>query len=541
MATTDFGEDAAGDFESVEDEILAYYQDHPVAWAEDVAGLTVPENQADLLNMVADDEEDKILLISGNALGKTGAATIAGDWHFCCFWNSFTMITSGNYDVMTDTSFRFLETIHERAKREHELDWPGVTKQSPPRIEIDRPGYSEWFLRYISPRHARNLQGRHARKSLVIVEEADKPDITREHISSAYSTASDAQDTMLVLANPPQSKSNCVYDLMEDPTWTVIRWDWTDSHNVQRQLGEVPKSEPEIGGLVDLERVRDDWESMNRRPWPGVEEAAVAHPDLGGDEYANLNPEWYRMRMGRMAKGGTSTLRPFYERDVQRAVDRWEPWMEQEVVRLEDVDDEDFQDYVRDGVGADLARDGGDRTVIVDRHHDPPILSVFANLQAGDHTVNNDVIDEAATTGTIDGWFWLDALGEGSGSADRAQRDHPPAKRFQASEEAQEGSEYYDRRTEAMVHLGVLLKTDEIIVPPNSDLEDELIEGARTLRLEKRHRGSDTVLNLKGKDDLKDSSKLGRSPDILDAAALASYVPYPRTDYRDPSIGGVVG
>lgn len=530
--------DAAGVQEGAAEEVIEYYQDNPIAWAEEEAGLTVAQNQAQLLEAIADPDVDKLLVISGNALGKTAASTIAADWHFSVHWNSFTMITSGNYDVLRDTSFRFLESIHREASAN---GWPGTPKQSPPRIEIDRDEYKEWFLRYMSPRHARNLEGRHARKSLVIVEEADKPDITAEHISSAYSTASDTDDTMVVLANPPQERSNCVYDLLEDDSWTTIRWDWTDSHNVQLDLGDLDGDDaPRIGGIVDLDRVKDDWESWNRRPWPGVDEAKVAHPDLGGDQWRNLDPLWYRRRMGRMSPTGSSTTRPFYERDVDRAVDRWEPWMAEELMTIDDVADPTVDEHKRAGVGADLARDGGDRTVIIDRRPDG-LLNPFANLQPGDHTVNDDILDVAAESGAIDDWFWMDALGEGSGSADRAQKKHAPCKRFQASENAQKEAEYYDRRTEAMVHLGDRLKADELIIPPHGDLEDELRQAARTLRLEERHSGSDTVLNLKGKDDLKDNSRVGRSPDVLDAAALACYVPYRRTGYQDPGIGGVVG
>jgi hypothetical protein len=523
--------------DSIADDVITYYQQNPVDWLEQEADLTVPKNQGDLVRLVADDDTNRIVVVSGNALGKTIGATMAAGWHFSLHWNSLTMATSGNYDILRDTSWRFLKSLHKNAKRA--ASWPGERKESPPRIEI--PDYEQWFLRYLSPRYARNLEGRHARKALVIIEEADKPDITAEHIDSAESTASDAEDTVLVLANPPEDKSNSVYDLLEDDAWTNIYWDWTDSRNVRLDLGELDgDAHDRIPGVVDLAQVKSDWENWNRRPWPGADAAAVAHPDLGGDQYRNLDPRWYRRRMGRMAPTGSATLRPFYEGDVDRAVGRWEDWMAAELTRLEDAGDPDVEQHLRVGVGADMARDGGDRMVVVDRRSDG-ILNTFADLQPGDHNVSDTVLDAAANAGAIDGWFWIDALGEGSGSADRARKKYAAVRRFQASDKAEEESEFYDRRTEAMYHLGLKLKNDEVIVPPNSDLEDELREAARTLRLEKRSRGSDTVLNLKGKDDLKSSARLGRSPDILDAAALACYEPRPRQNYTEPNVGGVVG
>lgn len=533
MATAD----ADVDPDQVADDVIEHYQANPVDWLEQEADLTVPQNQGDLVRLVADPDTNRIVVISGNALGKTIAATMAGGWHFCLHWNSLTMLTSGNYDILRDTSWRFLKSMHKAAQRN--APWPGKRRQRPPQIEAE--DYEQWFLRYLSPRYARNLEGRHARKALVVIEEADKPDITMEHVDSAESTASDAGDTVLVLANPPEDKSNCVYDLLEDDAWTNVFWDWTDSRNVRLDLGDLdPATHDRIPGVVDLDRVREDWESWNRRPWPGADEARVAHPDLGGDRWRNLDPRWYRRRMGRMAPTGSSTVRPFYERDLDRAIDRWEPWMAEELTTMDDAADPDVEQHLRVGVGADMARDGGDRMVVVDRRQ-TGLLNVFADLQPGDHTVSDDVLDTSAQAGAIDGWFWIDALGEGSGSADRAAKKYAPCKRFQASERAEQEDEYYDRRTEAMVHLGNLLKQDQVIVPPNSDLEDELRHAARTLRLEKRSRGSDTVLNLKGKDDLKSNTRLGRSPDILDAAALACYVPYRRSDYDEPNLGGIVG
>jgi|APHM01.1.fsa_nt_gi hypothetical protein len=78
------------------------------------------------------------------------------------------------------------------------------------------------------------------------------------------------------------------------------------------------------------------------------------------------------------------------------------------------------------------------------------------------------------------------------------------------------------------------------MVPPNTDLEKEIREASHVLTLEEHALKSGTTLRAKGKDALKSADHLGRSPDVLDAAALACYTGF-STAYTDPSISGVVG
>lgn len=533
------------------EDVVAYYQDHPIEWARREAELTLSPTQRELFQAVKDGH-DQILYLSGNGVGKTAGVTALAAWFFHCFYNSFTLLTSGNYDILTDMSFPFLKSMRRTLTAK---GWKSEKREQSPRLQ--RPDFDQWLLRYISPRYPENLQGRHGRRSMVVIEEADKPDISRKHIDSAGTTATDARDLMVVVANPPEDRGNVVYDLMEDPNWFTIQFSSFDSPNVQLELGADDPGLERIPGLVTLDRIKRDWERYNRRPWPGAEAAAQSHPDLAGPgEWANLDPRWYRVRLGKMPPGGSGTLRPFYETDVEAAVDRWEPWMAseqqalpvQELNRLPgDADPADARELVEDmephvigGRGMDIARGGGDRTVIVDRRVDG-VLNVQVETQPGDHTLNDRYVDAAMEVGKLAGWFHIDALGEGSGTADRARKKYPGVRRFQASTDAEEDTEYYDARTEAMVHLGDMLRDGELVVPPNGSLEQELRQASRVLKLEERHLRAATVLNLKGKDELKKPNWLGRSPDVLDAAALACYEPRERQHYTEPNVGGIAG
>jgi predicted hotdog family 3-hydroxylacyl-ACP dehydratase len=78
------------------------------------------------------------------------------------------------------------------------------------------------------------------------------------------------------------------------------------------------------------------------------------------------------------------------------------------------------------------------------------------------------------------------------------------------------------------------------MIPPNTDLERELRMAARVMTLDERKLRSGTTLKANGKDTLKKDDYLGRSPDLLDAAALACYTGF-QTQAEIPSVTGVVG
>lgn len=475
-------------------ELLSEYQDDPVGFAEEVLDVQLADTQKEILEAIRDHE--RTLIVSGNGTGKSYAVTIGALWFYLVNYNSLSLLTSGNYDLITDASWRPMKTLHKRAQQRFDL--PGRRLESPPRIETEAT--DEWFLRYLSPRHPDNLEGRHARRALVVIEEADKPDISAAHFDSATSTASSADDRIVAVANPPQDRANVVYDKMQDNRWRVIQFSSFDSHNVKAEIDDDTAAPP-LPGLVDLDVLREDWEAWNSRPWPGAREAAQYQADL--------DPRWYRRRLGEMPPVGTGTLRPWYERDVEAAVERWH----------RNVTGEVSSD--RDGLGADIARGGGDRTAVVERRG--PLLHCVVERDApGDHTRNEQLLLDAYDDAPVSGNFLIDAVGEGSGVADRVRKQRSGVKRFQAGTTARDDTEYYDARTEALVELGDLLE-DRAIVEPGTTLERELRMGARALELEERTLRENTVLKASGKDTLKQTSYLGRSPDVLDAAMLAVY------------------
>lgn len=521
------------DFEDLQ-AMIDYYQDRPVEFFEDI-GFTLADTQERILRACL--EHDRILVVSGNGTGKTAGAMMAIYWYFITRWNSLGLVTSGNYDVLRDTSWPFLQTIHSQAQ-ETFPGIPGVTKQSSPRIDME--DWPEWWLRFRSPTHADNLQGRHGRRAFVVIDEADKPDVSAEHFSSATSTASSKDDVVVAIANPPEDRTNVVYDKLQDDRWHTIQFSSFDSHNVQRTMGRLPDDDQRgrIPGVVDLDLVIEDYQDVNDYQWPGVQDAlkAVQRTDDGymkarEDHPRDLDPRWYRKRLGVMPPTGQGVLRPYYERHVDAAVERYKE-------RTGQGQHPERAIGVTKQLASDIARGGGDRTVAVSRH-DTGLLYVEAAERPGDHERNYDLLVDVDSGLDRQGPFVVDAVGEGSGVADRLRANRPGVRRFDGGANADADGDYYDRATEAYVHLGNHLK-DAGMVPPNTELERELRMAARVLELSERSLRGGTVLKANGKDALKDPEHLGRSPDYLDASALACYQAY-SSDFQVPDVTGVVG
>jgi len=517
--------------------IITFYRDRPVRFMRDL-GFELADTQIEIIR--AAQNNDRVIVWSGNGTGKTAGVMMFLYHYVVTRWNSLGLATSGNYAVLNDTSWPFLQRIHNRVGEV----FPGLAaeataKQSPPRIDFD--DFPEWWIRFRSPAYPDNLEGRHGRRACVVIDEADKADVGEAHFSSATSTASSDDDVVIAIANPPEDRSNVAYQKWQSDRWTTVAFSSFDSHNVRRAAGlaDAEDDRGRIPGLVHLDLVREDYEAWNGYDWPGVDQAraAVGRDDQGrrtarDDHPRDLDPRWYRKRLGVLPPSGQGTLRPFYEVQVDDAVDRYRAAVETNRVPVRS------QTPVQQ-VGNDIARDGGDRTVAVARYDDPRVLDLIVDDRPGDHERNFDILEAADAALDRRGPWVIDAVGEGSGVADRLRATRPKVRRFDGGQTAVDEDEYYDRATEAYVHLGQFIKSGGMI-PPNTDLEREIRLASRVLALEEKPLRGGTTLKATGKDQLKKSEYLGRSPDVLDGTALACYRGF-AGDFTSPNLGGVVG
>ncbi len=488
-----------------------------VSFAEDVLQVRLGDVQKQILRALV--EHERVLVVSGNGVGKSFVVAVAILAFLATNPRSTVLGTSGSYSQFVDAAWRPLKRLHSKAQTRVGL--PGTTRDGgQPTLEID----DEWYAKVVSPRDPGDLEGRHADYIFVVIEEADKKYIGPEHFDSAGSSITDANDRMLAVANPPSDEANVVAEKRRSDRWHVITFTSFNSRNVRVDAGDHPG--PKIPGLIDTEMIRDDWEAWNAEPWPGLDQARTAH-----QRRDDLDERWYRRRAGVTPPAAASAHRPFTREDVESAF----------------VVDSELgpTPATGAGTGVDVARAGGDETVATSvagtrlwtRHND----------KGTDHPSQaDDLVD--ALGGDAPHPVAVDAVGEGSGLADMLGERLPDVIRFNSGGTPAAGTEFDDCWSEALHHLGQWLADGGRYT--DRRLREELLVAARTVEFDERHlasRGHDGAEVLRATPKSKVKDRLGRSPDRLDAAAMAVWardagvqttVPTARASFGDDDSDG---
>lgn len=498
------------------------WRNDPVKFLSDVLSIKLAKTQSRILKSVRDNR--RTLIVSGNGVGKSYSIASAIYWWITTRPDSVALLTSGSYSQMEDTTWRPLKTIVKDGReplRGTPASEARVLDSKPPRIEMPE---DEWYFKAVSPTNPDGLEGRHNQECLVVIEEADKPEIEEEHFESAGSSITDLDDRMVAVANPPKDESNVVYEKMKSDRWEVIQFSSFDSHNVLVDAGEI--EDEHIPGLVTLDLIAEDWEEWNKRGWPSlcgetVESliSKVAENELSRNEMVerlrpglekvkkshleedNLKTSWYRRRAGVIPPAGAEEHRPFYKRDVQGALEREKQNKKSECL----------------GIGNDVARKGGDNNVSTALYEKVIEQKVWSGT---DHNQNLQRSRDHINSVNGEPPVAVDAVGEGSGNADALKESHG-AVRFKNGEKAVDEEEYYNKWTEALHWLGKELKRISL-KKCSKELREELLVATRTIEYQEKHRRSGDVLKATPKDEIKET--LGRSPDRLDSLAMACWV-----------------
>ena len=463
-------------------------RDRYVTFAEDFLDIRLAPTQKRILRAIA--EHERVVIVSGNGVGKSYSVGMAVLGFLYTHIDSFVIGTSGSYGQFVDAMWReMIDGMFEPAQ--DRLGLPGsVTWGQQPALEITK----NWYAKIVSPKKPKGLEGRHADAGMVVIEEADSDEITAKHLSSARSTATSKDDRIVVVANPPQDETDVVAQLLDNPKYHTIQFSSFESHNAQVDAGLVEGEK--IPGLVDLHTIKEDWEDFNDEAWPGWETARNAHK-----ERDDLAVDWYRRRAGVIPKENAAKTRPWYLDDVKAAASRPMPPKMAPDAPLT--------------VGIDVARKGGDSTVVGRLYADHARFTEWSHT---DHNQNYAKICKLIDRLDNEPVIAIDAVGEGSGVADRLSDRYANVVRFKAGQKALQKNEYYNRWTEGLVRLGQELNG---LAFDNADLREQLFAAARVLELDEKRRRSGDLLRATPKEKLKEH--LGESPDQLDTLVMAAW------------------
>jgi hypothetical protein len=450
-------------------------------------------------------EHQQILVTGANGIGKSFTASVAGICGLYTNPNTVVPVTAGTGGTLEDNIWKPIKSLF----RSSGLPGRVLENKRELRTEFDE----EWYLKCVAPKYPDDLEGDHNENVLYIVEEADKPGITYDHIDSVRSTVTSESDRILVIANPPTDETNCVHRLIKSNEWHTINFASWESYDAKIDRGIIAGEK--TGKLADVSKIRKDWNEYHSEEWPGLEKAIkwsdpyfgtsqneVTVPDEPPNEEFrdDLHHLWYKRRAGIVPPQDAQTWRPFNVSDVKAAERRDKP----SIPPSPDV------------VALDVARMGGDITV------GTALYGNWAEIvyeQSGTNLRKQRLQIERLYEDWDDPPIIIDAVGEGSGMPDELDPNiSGEVIRYNMQEEATQSDEYRWKWSESLQELGYWLRNGGTF--DNAELDEELNVAARTVEFsEKALRKRGKVVEATSKQKIKD--ELGHSPDFLDSLCMA--------------------
>jgi len=441
--------------------------------------------------------------VGANGVGKSFTASVAGIAALYCNVNTVVPVTAGTGGTLEDNIWKPIKSLF----RDSPLPGRVIENKRELRTEFD----PEWYLKCVAPKYPDDLEGDHNDNVLYIVEEADKPGISYDHIDSVRSTITDKEDRVLVVANPPEDESNCVYRLLRSDQWQNLKFSSWDSHNVKVETGEIEGDK--IGGLADIHKLKQDWMEYHGEEWPGLEQVREwSDPWYGTDNSGVVTPreppneefrddlhtKWFKRRAGVVPPQGAEAWRPFSIADVRNA------WQREagETAATPDV------------FAVDVARMGGDKTIGTALYGET--AEIAYNKKGADFHKQRLELQQL-----VDNWkntpVVVDAVAEGSGIADELSVRYGDVTRFNSQEQAIQKNDYKSRWAEGLQEIGTWLRGRGTF--SNEDLYEELMITARTVEFTETSLRRGNVVEATPKRKIKD--ELGHSPDFVDSLLMA--------------------
>lgn len=181
-------------------EILDYYYDDPVAFFEDILGMTPDDWQKDVLNDLV--EHPKVSVRSGQGVGKTALEAGAIIWFLVCRPYSRVIATAPTmqqlYDVLWAEIAKWLNTSLVKDL----LKW---TKTKVYMIGDDE----RWFATAKTATKPENMQGFHEDHMLIVVDEASG---VSDPIMEAILGTLTGEDNKLLMCGNPNRLEGVFYD-----------------------------------------------------------------------------------------------------------------------------------------------------------------------------------------------------------------------------------------------------------------------------------------------------------------------------------------
>lgn len=461
----------------------ARYLRDPVGWVRDVIawepGQGLTDYQDEILGALP--VRHRVAARGPHGLGKTGTAALA------VLWFASTREAAGiDWKVITTASaWRHLSVylwpeIHKWARR---IRWD-VLGRAPfsefTELLALNLKLAEGAASAVASHKAELIEGAHADSLFYLIDESKiVPDATWDAIEGAFSggrTDGSLPEAFALAISTPGPPAGRFYEIHKRAAGLE---DWWVRH--------VTLAEAIAAG-----RISREWAEQRARQW-GRDSAMYANRVLGefhaSDEDSVIPLAW-----------------------VEAAVERWHTWVEDDRPTPEG----------RRVIGVDVARTGGDSTVLAYRHG--PVITALETHDREDTMQTTARVQAACGTGKGAAAPVVDSIGVGGGVVDRLRELKVPVLAYTGAAKSKRRTRdeewgFVNTRSAAYWNLRELLDPAfgaELAFPP-----DDLLISDLTTPTWKVTTGVPPRIQVEPKEKL--TARLGRSPDRGDAVAMAMW------------------
>lgn len=262
------------------------YRRDPVAYLKEVHGVTLWHKQREIMRSLVRPPR-RVMAESGNAVGKTHVAGGAGVWFYKNFDPSIGVITGPRAEQLSDTTFKEIRRLLR-----------GSDEVYPKNPEVY--GSFEHRLRGTTASDATAFQGVHDAALMLIYEEATGIDAQFwEAARGILSGGEDESVFWLSILNPTDRDCQAFVerdsaDVDGNKQWTVIRVSQVEHPNILHDLCEVPAPIP---AAVRLRSLRSNLTSDAH--WGAWIEEADYNPEVDVDLWDGA---WYGLGAGEVTE-----------------------------------------------------------------------------------------------------------------------------------------------------------------------------------------------------------------------------------------------
>lgn len=493
------------------------YQDDPHGYARDVLGLTLTDEQSEMLTSIL--QNRYTLCKASHSIGKTLIASVAASWWFDCWSEHICYITAPTWQQSLGLTFKALKGFRRQFKLPGTILDTGIIKDSDKLLE------GKHYVRALNAATGEGFQGEHEAPILIIVEEGVD---VKPYIWDAISGLMTLKNCRLFVIGNPTDEHGEFGKAAESEFYNVISVSALDHVNIKAELQCKPRPFPKA---IDLNWVFEKLTEHCERVDEPTEDAFMfdALPQIrnalngipaNGEQWFYMPDAYFQGR----------ALGEFPSQADQNVIPK--AWLKYQAVQQVQPDD-------MPEIGCDPARYGDDRTGIFTRRG--PLLLKGIELRGKDTVQVASACKEEALEAVQEwkGSEWtfktprdeqiklakkvrikIDVTGGlGAGPHDTLRRDGYNAVAVNSSKRAKDEEQFKNIRSELWWNMRLRAQSKRL----------DLSKLRRSIRVKlerelaaPRYEALDQKV-VESKKAMK--KRLDYSPDLADAANLSFYDP----------------